>query len=243
MHPKRCTPDEERTWYQAVLHTLPEAALLVKDGRCIDGNAAAEELFGLAGREEIPGQEVSRFLPPEQPEGRVFAGAIPGGPRKFAWQCRRADGTPFGAEVALVAVQADDADVVLILVREACGGGCLPAGARAAEREAATAARRSSVSVVVWDPEMNVRAVNETFLRMTGRERRVVESMSLQDFESLDPTVRKIADAVRMGETVVEEVALNLPAGPRVQVRSSIPLRDEGGNIIEVLTVYRDVAP
>jgi len=248
LHPKRSMPEERRTWYQTVLHTLPDAALLVRDSRCIDGNAAAEQLFGV-GREEILGREISWFLPPEQPDGRESAETIPaciqsairGRPWKFAWQCRRADGTTFDAEVTLVAVRTVGTGVVLVLVRAACGVKRLPAGGRATEREAEPVARRNSMSVVTWDPEMNVRAVNETFLQMTGCEREVVESMSLRDFESLDRTAQNIADAARNGRPVIEEVVLALPAGSRTLIRSSIPLKDEGGNVIEILTVYRDI--
>lgn len=249
MDPERSMPEEKRTWYQAVLHTLPDAALLVKDGRCIDGNVAAEQLYGVAGREEILGREVSWFLPSEQPEGRAFAepvlafirSAVHSGPRKFAWQCRRADGTTFDAEVTLVAVHNVGAGVSLMLIRDACRGQRPPAGVLAAEWEAEPGARRNPISVVVWDPEMNVRAVNEAFLQMTGCERGFVESMSLRDFESLDRTARNIADAVRKGRPVIEQVVLALPAGPRTLVRSSVPLKDNDGNVMEVLTVYRDV--
>ncbi|MBA7474776.1 hypothetical protein ES707_10130 [subsurface metagenome] len=248
---KRSTPEEKRTWYQAVLYTLPDAALLVKNGRCIDGNAAAEKLFGVAGREEILGPEISWFSPPRQPDGRESGEAIHarildamhGGPQKFAWQCRRADGTDFDAEVTLVAVRTDDSDVILVSVRDTCRGKRLPAGARAAEWKAEMVTRRNPLSIVTWSPEMNIRAVDKAFLQMTGRERGIVESMNLRDFESLDPTARNIADAVRKRDTVVEEVTLDLPAGSRTLIRSSTPLVDKEGNVIEILTVYRDVTP
>ncbi len=248
---KRSTPEEKRTGYQAVLYTLPDAALLVKNGRCIDGNAAAEQLFGVAGGEEILGPEISWFSPPRQPDGRESGEAIHarildamhGGPRKFAWRCRRADGTDFDAEVALVAVRTDDSDVLLVSVRDACRGKRLPAEARVTEGRAEMMARRNPLPVVTWSPAMDVRAVSTAFVQMTGCERDLVESMSIRDFESLDRTARKIADVVRSRRAVVEEVTLDLPVGARTLSRFSAPIMDEDGNVIEILTVYRDFTP
>ncbi len=232
-----------------MLDTLPGAVLLVEDGRCIDGNAAAAELFGVAGSEGIVGLDISRFLAPVQPAGNEFEemidarirDAMQGGPRKFLWRCRRADGTTFDAKITLVAIHIDDSKAVLVLIRDAFSENRLFAGV--AERGAEAAVPGSSVSVVIWDPEMNIRAVDSTFLCMTGCERRIVESMSIRDFESLDRTAGSIADAIRSGGTVVEEVTLDLPAGPRTLIRSSTPFFDGDGNVSEILTVYRDIAP
>lgn len=241
----------DKAWYHAILPTLRGAGLLVEGGRCIDGNSAAERLFGVAGREEFLGREISWFLSPKQPDGKEPGEAIDtrimdamrDGPRKFAWQCRRADGAIFDAEVILVPVHTDDADVILISVRDVCREERLPAEAWVTERRARMVTQRDPASIVIWDPEMNIRAVNRAFLQMTGCERGIVESMSLRDFEPLDRTIRNVADAVRSREAVDEEVTLDLPAGPRTLIRSTIPLVDRNGNITEVLTVYRNITP
>jgi hypothetical protein len=65
--------------------------------------------------------------------------------------------------------------------------------------------------------------------------------MSVHDFESLDRTARRITDAILKGQTVLEEVTLDLPAGTRTLIRYSTPLVDGDGNVIDVMTVYRDI--
>ncbi|HOI57714.1 MAG: PAS domain-containing protein [Methanoculleus sp.] len=239
------------TWYRAILYALPDAVLLVEDGRCIDGNTAAGRLFGLAGREEVIGRDISWFSPPRQPDGRAsgeaihacILDAIRGRPGRFAWQCRRADGTTFDAEIALAAARIDDAVVILASIRDSSRENLLLAGARAAEWRAEMVIQGNPMPLVIWDLAMTLRAVNKAFLQMTGYERKTLESMSVHDFESLDRTARKIADATLEGQTVLEEVTLDLPAGTRTLIRYSTPLVDGDGNVIEILTVYRDITP
>lgn len=248
---RRSALNEDETWYHAVLRTLPDAALLVEGGRCIGENAAAERLFGVAGREEFLGQDISRFLSPEQPDesepgesiDTCILGVIHDGPRKCTWQCRRADGTVFDAEVILVPVRTDDSDATLILARDACRGERPPDGGQTADLRERKATLRNPVPIVIWSPEMNILAVDKAFLQMTGYEREAVESMSVRDFESLDRTVRSVADAVRSRERIDEEVTLDLPSGPRTLIRSILPLVGGDGNVVEVLTIYRDPAP
>lgn len=237
------------TWYRAILYALPDAVLLVESGRCIDGNTAAARLFGLAGREEIIGRDISWFSPPRQPDGRASGEAIRariqdamrGRTGKFVWQCRRADDATFDAEIALAAARIDDNVVIAARVRDTSRENLLLAEARDAEWRAEMVIQGNPMPIVIWDREMTIRAVNRAFLQMTGYERRALESMNVRDFESLDRTARRIADAIRKGQTVLEEVTLDLPAGTRTLMRYSTPLVDGDGDVMDVMTVYRDV--
>ncbi|GLI45551.1 PAS domain-containing protein [Methanoculleus bourgensis] len=237
------------TWHQAVLYALPDAVLLFGDGRCIDGNVAAARLFGLAGREEVVGRDISWFSPQNQPDGRGsreaisarIQDAVRGRPGRFAWKCRRAGGTTFDAEIALVTVRIDDAVVITVRIRDTSRENLLLAEARAAEWRAEMVIQGNPMPIVIWDLDMTIRAVNKAFLQMTGYERRALESMSVQDFESLDRTAWKITDALLKGQTVLEEVTLDLPVGTRTLIRYSTPLVGGDGNVIDVMTVYRDI--
>ncbi len=244
MRRERSTLEDDKPWYRTVLHTLPDAALLVKDGRCIDANAAAAEFFGVGGRDAISGQNLSRFLPPVQPGGGETIDArildsMQGGPRQFTWQCRRADGTSFCAEVTVEAVRAEVPGVTLVLVRDPRRANRPPPIARSSS----PMIRKNSLYVVLWSPGLRIRTVNKAFLQATGFERRTVESMRARDFESFDPTAWKIADVIRSRQTVVEEVHLDFPAGARTMLRFSAPIMDEEGSVVEILTVYRDHIP
>jgi PAS domain S-box-containing protein len=238
--------EEKMTWHQAVLYALPDAVLLFGDGRCIDGNVTAARLFGLAGREEVVGRDISWFSPQKQPDGRGSGEAISarirdavrGRPGKFAWRCRRADGTTFDAEVALAAARIDDAVVIAARIRDTGRENLLIAEARAAEWRAEMVIQGNPMPIVIWDLDMTIKVVNKAFLQMTGYERRALESMSIHDFESLDRTARRITDAILKGQTVLEEVTLDLPVGTRTLIRYSTPLVDGDGNVIDVMTVY-----
>jgi two-component system CheB/CheR fusion protein len=99
------------------------AILLFADGRWVDCNAKALDIFGCT-REQIIGEHPIRFSPLTQPDGRPSDEeavkkidlAYLTEPQLFEWMHRRADGTSFPAEVSLKRVDLGDKSIIQAIV-------------------------------------------------------------------------------------------------------------------------------
>ncbi len=111
--------------YRLLFASASDALLLMEEGRFIEANARALELFGCA-REHLIGAKPDAFSPPLQPDGRPsdeaaqarIAEALSAGDAFFSWQHRRADGTLFDAEVALSRIVLNGRALLLASVRD-----------------------------------------------------------------------------------------------------------------------------
>lgn len=93
-----------------------------EDGRVIDVNETATEMYGCA-RELLLEGGVERFSVNEEPwtprrAGERLAAAAAGEPQLFEWKARRADGSPFWCEVGLRPLRVEDRLLVIASVRD-----------------------------------------------------------------------------------------------------------------------------
>jgi PAS domain S-box-containing protein len=111
---------------QAILAIADNAFVsLDADGRVLEWNPRAEELFGFS-RAEAIGADVAELIVPARDRERYLAGfaqlreRAPSGPvtRQLALDARRRDGSEFPVEVSLTAVREDDAAVVYAWIRD-----------------------------------------------------------------------------------------------------------------------------
>jgi len=99
---------ESENRFRTLFESATEAIFIIKDGKFIDCNPAALELFGCS-RYEIIGHSPAKFSPSKQPDGmdsvkKVIEKdqlAYSGKPQRFYWQHRRLDGTLLDAEISL----------------------------------------------------------------------------------------------------------------------------------------------
>jgi len=111
--------------YRALFETANDAILLFADGKWDDCNEGALKVFGCT-REQIIGQDPTRFSPPTQPDGRasneeafkLINLAYTTGPQFFEWTHCRADGTPFAAEVSLNRLDLKGKPYIQAIVRD-----------------------------------------------------------------------------------------------------------------------------
>jgi PAS domain S-box-containing protein len=114
---------EER--YRTVFAAATDGILLLSEGRFIDCNQRAIELFGCT-RAELLGRRPGDLSPERQPDGTLSAEqelmrsecALAGEPQFFQWQHRRLDGTTFMAEVSLRRCAVRSSTLLLVLVRD-----------------------------------------------------------------------------------------------------------------------------
>ena len=110
--------------YRTLFNTAEGAVLLFCDGRWVDCNDQALIVFGCS-REQIIGQDPSRFSPPKQPDGlssqeavRRINLAYANEPQNYEWVHCRADGTPFFAEVSLKRMDLGDKPYIQAIVKD-----------------------------------------------------------------------------------------------------------------------------
>ncbi len=100
--------------YRLLFESAGHAILLMRNGRFIDCNVAAQQLFSCE-REEIVGAAPRKFYPPVQSDGlpsapradALIAAALSGMPQRFEWLHRRLDGRCVETEVGLNRVDID----------------------------------------------------------------------------------------------------------------------------------------
>lgn len=111
--------------YRVLFEASPDAIFLVKDGRFVDCNPQALELFRCT-REQMIGRAPIAFSPRQQPNGEdsgfqitlQFSRAEKGHVHGFEWQHLRCDGSHFIAEVSLNAMNLFNETYVLAFLRD-----------------------------------------------------------------------------------------------------------------------------
>lgn len=110
---------ENKEKYQFFFEDSPEGNLVIKDGKFIDCNKSALNLFRLE-KHELIGKSPSDFSPKIQPNGRpsdvyfweIFESAQKQGVGQFEWVHCRQDGSEFLAEIKLSTISISGEEVV-----------------------------------------------------------------------------------------------------------------------------------
>src|SRR5215831_9278719 len=105
-------------WSEAALRHVfensPDAILIIEDGRFVDCNAAAVDMFRSPGRVELLSQSHSQLSPWLQPDGEasstklkeMIERAVQQGSHRFEWLAKRRDNTEFPVEILLTHIPA-----------------------------------------------------------------------------------------------------------------------------------------
>lgn len=116
--------DSERC-YRTLVDCAGDAITTLRNGRFVDCNQRALELFGYT-RGEFLAQRPEQLSPPTQPDGSpsctrwegMLQQAAHNSTQYYEWVYRRADGSEFEAEVSLAGVRLANEDYILAIVRD-----------------------------------------------------------------------------------------------------------------------------
>lgn len=116
---------ESEQRYRVLFEQAGDAILLLRNGRFVECNTSAEEMYGLSS-EQLLQRDPWDVSPPAQPDGtrsqdraiQYITDALRDKPQMFEWVHRRADGTDFDAEVRLTAIEIGNEQYVQALVRD-----------------------------------------------------------------------------------------------------------------------------
>ncbi len=114
--------------FHTLFESADEAILLTVNGRLVESNASAQELFEHS-QQELAGTTLLQLSPPTQPDGRdsaqtlssIIADALLGEQMDFDWQFQRQDGSTFVAHVTLDAIRAIQQTIIRVSLQETAG--------------------------------------------------------------------------------------------------------------------------
>ncbi len=110
--------------YRDLFEKSEDAALIIKDGRFIDCNAATLKMLGYRDKNELLNTHPSELSPEKQPDGRpsiekadeMIELAKRKGSHRFEWNHMKADGEIFPVEVLLTLIPISDQDSIIYTV-------------------------------------------------------------------------------------------------------------------------------
>ncbi len=111
--------------YRVLFEAAKDAILIIKDGRIVECNTYASEMFGCS-KEALIGANPAEFSPKTQPDGsdsgqaarELIEKAVAGRPQFFEWRHRRCSGEQFTVEVSLVSMSVHGETLCLGFIRD-----------------------------------------------------------------------------------------------------------------------------
>ena len=101
--------------------------------------------------------------------------------------------------------------------------------------------QENPMPIILWNPDMTLKMVNRTFLKLTGYAEDQASRLTARDFKYVSQSGQGALDAIRTRQANRGEATLEFPTGTYTVERYNIPLLDRAGNVDSVLTVYNDV--
>jgi PAS domain S-box-containing protein len=236
----RASEEQYRTIFNASVD-----GLVVKDAdhRVVDVNEAYLAMHGYR-REELVGQRLSEFIPPEL-QARceiLMPRMLLGEPCHLEAWSRRRDGSSFEVEIHGVPMRYGGHPHALVIMRDITEAKRAEAALRASEEQYRTIFNASADALVLWDSECRRVDVNPAYQRLFGASRGEVLGRTFADglpAGYVEPR-RDLIRRALAGEACQAELESLRRDGEPVQVEiHTIPVRYRGEP--HALAIVRDV--
>jgi methyl-accepting chemotaxis protein len=104
-----------------------------------------------------------------------------------------------------------------------------------------TIVQENPMPIVLVDLDFRIRVVNEAYVTLSGISRNDLLKKSLRDFKVLDQTGDGLKQVIREKKRSVGEVVVEFPTGAKRLQQYGIPIKDNSGNVTNILIIYNDV--
>ncbi|MBN1390901.1 MAG: PAS domain S-box protein [Candidatus Thermoplasmatota archaeon] len=244
---------EKEEIYRTLFESLPDAVMILEDGKVIQCNESTLKIFGVSSRDEIIGKRPSDLSPPFQPGGevsrtmatRLLDEADEKGLLKFEWEHLRR-GDPFLAEVSLVRTKLNDRPVIQATLRDVTELRYIQENLRQNEE------RLNNILSSLHGAFIGVMDENYVYQGFWGAQElddiyglkaSQLVGRSALEFPPPDkvPQMKALIDRVILtGESVTFEVEGRLPSGTFFQDMTLSPYRTPNGHIQGVVQFSTD---
>jgi len=251
------TLQERETLYRTLFENAKDAIFLMEEEFFIDCNPRALEMFG-CGKEDIVNKPPYFFSPEFQPDGRLsrekagekIRAAFRGHPQHFEWLHARLDGTPFDTIVNLYRIDVEKKKIIVAMVHDISPHKEAMKALEASERNYRELVENANVAIYRFTPEGVFTFINRYGEELFGfsREELVRKKNTIGTIlpdsgpESAGAAVlfRNICEHT---ERYYENENINLTKDGREVYMSwrNQPIKDEDGNIVEILSIGVDV--
>jgi PAS domain S-box-containing protein len=225
-------------------------------GMFVDVNPASVRLTGAPSKEAMLRFGPEMISPPLQPDGtpsgekvkEVIALAFEKGSHRFEWVLNRFDGTELPVEVVLTPIQLDGKALIFSSAQDITERKRAEANLRASEERWRLVVEQSPFSVQLFAPDGASRRVNPAWERLFGLSPdeaarfNVLTDPQLSASEAA-PFIRRAfsGEVVKIPPIPFEVSGLSNGNSIRWIGATMFPLRDEKGNILEIVCVHDDV--
>ncbi len=241
---------ESELRFRTLIRTSRDAILTSDfEGNLLDANPAAVAMFGYPDREQLLAASLAALFPELQPDGRPSPDLVAAnrhtiltqGSASFECVHRRADGTPFPAEVSVSLADGEGKPVFHSITRDVSER----RRAEAQLRKLGSALEQSPIAVLITDHKTRIEYVNPCFERETGYSAAEVVGCNPRLLRSgIHPPEFYAAMWQRLtaGQTWRGEICNQRKDGSRYWAASAItPLCDPAGRITHYVSIQEDI--
>ena len=235
--------------YRALFEHANDAIFLLEDGKFIDCNCKALDMFACH-RQDIIGKTPLEISAPVQADGedsehaveKKIRAALDGKSLRFEWRQRRLDGSEFDTEVSLNSIRLDNKTVLQAIIRD------ITERKRHEEQvnKLTSIMEQTADIIIVTDPKGNIEYVNPAFEATTGFTASEVIGKNpniLSSGKYHKEFYAHMWHTILAGETYSNIMINRRKDGSLYYEEKTItPIKDQSGNITHFVSTAKDIS-
>lgn len=238
---------EER--YRALFEGASDAIITIREGRIVDCNRKALDLFR-CGPEQLIGKGPEDLSPFLQPDGvdsktkarKMIGNALAGPPQYFEWKHCRGDETIFDAEVSLSRLEYQGTTELLAIVRDVTERKRAEQALKVSEAEKSLILNSSMDLIIYHDTDMKILWGNQRAVDSVGMEAEEFVGQNCWELwhQRTEPCFDcPVVSALETGEP--REAEVRTPDGRIWDIRG-FPVKDDAGRVKGVVEFCLEVS-
>jgi PAS domain S-box-containing protein len=251
--------EDTQSMFELLFERSNDAFTLVDPatGGFVDVNPASVRITGAPDKAALLRLGPATISPPRQPDGadssekvkEIVALAFEKGSHRFEWVINRFDGTQLPVEIVLTPIRVGERPLMLSAARDISERKRTESALRASEERWRMVFEQAPFSVQVFAPDGATRRVNRSWEKLFGMSRDQAQGFNVLTDPQLSkseaaPVIRRAFEGEVVSVPAVPFELQPKPAeGPPVRWigATMFPLRDEQGNLLEVVCMHEDI--